>query len=240
MKKYFLGCSGWYYDAWANLFYPEELNKANWLEYYAKHFNTVEVNSTFYHFPNKKMLKSWFRKTPGEFIFTLKANQIITHKKKFKGTERLVKSFYQLASLLENKLGCIMFQLPEIIHKDITLLNSITDQLDRRRNNILEFRHPSWFCDEVYDILRENQIGFCTVSAPNLPEDLAITSDNVYLRFHGKTGWYKYEYSKQELQRWAEKIKKVKAKKIFCYFNNDYQAYAAKNCSELKKILEQD
>lgn len=239
-KKYFLGCSGWSYDHWVNRFYPEKISKSKWLEYYSKHFNTVEVNSTFYRFPTKKMLNSWYNRTPSDFVLTLKANQLITHKKRFHDTEEYIDRFYDLAGHLEDKLGCILFQLHPVLSKDMDLLHSIIDQLDLRRNNIIEFRHESWFCDEVYDVLRENRLGFCSISAPNLPEDLLATTDNAYIRFHGKKeeDWYRYLYSKEELEDWGEKIKGLKVKKVFCYFNNDYQANAIKNCKQLKKILE--
>ena len=117
-KRYLLGCSGWYYDHWVDRFYPGNLDKAKWLGYYAEHFNTVEVNSTFYHFPTKRMLRGWYRRTPEDFVFTLKANQLITHKKKFQGTRGLVDRFYQIAELLEDKLGCILFQIPPLLSKD--------------------------------------------------------------------------------------------------------------------------
>ncbi|NIR88110.1 DUF72 domain-containing protein [Candidatus Bathyarchaeota archaeon] len=237
-KRYLLGCSGWYYDHWVDRFYPEDIDKAKWLEYYAEHFNSVEVNSTFYHFPTKRMLKAWYRKTQKNFVFTLKANQLITHKKKFQGTQRLVDRFYQLAELLEEKLGCILFQIPPFLSKDIVFLEAVIEQLDSERDNVVEFRHRSWFCDEVYSLLRENRVGFCTVSAPDLPPDLEATSHNAYIRFHGRKNWYRYLYSKEELQEWAERIRSLEVENVFCYFNNDYQANAVKNCQQLKKNLE--
>lgn len=236
-SKYLLGCSGWYYDHWVGSFYPENLDKAEWLEYYAEHFNTVEVNSTFYRFPTKRMLSGWYRKTPKGFVFTLKANQLITHKKKFQNTQDLLDRFYQLAELLEDKLGCILFQIPPFLSKDTTFLKAIIEQLNPKRNNVLEFRHKSWFCDEVYSLLRESHVGFCAVSAPDLPQDLVTTSHNAYVRFHGRNHWYRYLYSKEELQEWAEKIRRLEVKNVFCYFNNDYQANAVKNCQQLEKIL---
>lgn len=237
-SKYFLGCSGWYYDHWVGRFYPEDLDKTKWLEYYAEHFNTVEVNSTFYRFPTKRMLRSWYRRTPEDFVFTLKANQLITHKKKFKGTQGLVDRFYQLAELLEDKLACILFQIPPFLSKDIVFLKAVIEQLDLEKDSVVEFRNQSWFCEEVYSLLRENRVGFCTISAPNLPQDLVATSHNAYVRFHGRNDWYRYLYSKGELQKWAEKIQRLEVKNVFCYFNNDYQANAVTNCQQLRENLE--
>lgn len=233
-----MGCSGWYYDHWAGRFYPEDLDKSEWLGFYADRFSTVEVNSTFYHFPTKRMLGSWYRKTPGDFVFTLKANRIITHRKKFQGTRGLVDRFYQLAGLLGDKLGCILFQIPPVMRKDAGFLKGVIEQLDPRMDNVVEFRHPSWFCDEVYSLLRESGVGFCAVSAPELPQDLVATSRNAYVRFHGRDDWYRYLYSEEELREWSERIQVLDVERVFCYFNNDYQAHAVKNCLQLKGLLE--
>lgn len=236
--KYFLGCSGWYYKDWAGRFYPEDLAKKKWLQFYSTHFNTVEINNTFYRFPTEKQLENWFNRTPSDFVFTLKANRLITHRKKFQGTKDLVDRFYRLTDVLKEKLGCILFQLPPMLHKDLELLNRIIEQLDLRRNNVLEFRHESWFDEEVYMVLRKNSVGFCSVSAPNLPQDLVATSRNAYVRFHGTNeSMYTHLYSQVELEDWGRRIRKLAADKVFCYFNNDYQANAVTNCLQLKEIL---
>lgn len=235
--NYFLGCSGWYYEHWVDRFYPQSLGKSEWLQYYAEHFNTVEVNNTFYQFPAERMLKSWHRRTPKRFIFTLKANRLITHRKKFQDTQGLVDRFYQLSELLGDKLGCILFQIPSFLSKDTAFLGNIIEQLDPARKNVVEFRDPSWFCDEVYSIFEENQLGFCTISAPDLPDDLVVTSNNAYVRFHGRNNWYQDLYSKEELQKWAEKIRGLEVENVFCYFNNDYRANAVRNCRQLKAML---
>lgn len=237
-SNYFLGCSGWYYDNWVGRFYPEKLSKSKWLQYYSKHFNTVEVNNTFYRFPNEKTIKGWFNRTPENFKLTLKANQLITHRKRFKDTQSTINRFYNLVEILENKLGCILFQLPPSQSKDINFLKNAARQFDSTKNNVIEFRHSSWFDDEVYDLLKECEVGFCSVSAPDLPDNLINTSNLSYVRFHGiGTEKYQYLYSEGELKEWADKIKKSNSDKIFCYFNNDYNANAPKNCQMLQKIL---
>ncbi len=238
--EFFLGCSGFYYDHWKDLFYPEKLSKAKWLPYYAEHFNTVEVNNTFYRFPSQKMLEGWYEKTPENFRFTLKANRAITHTRKFHNTEQLTANFYKLAKLLGEKLLCILFQLPPFIHKDIALLEKISSQMDFGFTNVLEFRHLSWWDTEVYDFITKKGLVFCSVSASELPETLVKTGETVYVRFHGKDGWYQGFYPDEELKGWAENIKKQNAKQVFCYFNNDVNANAVKNCLTLKKLLEKD
>lgn len=239
-SKYHLGCSGWYYDSWKERFYPEKLRKSKWLEYYSERFDTVEINNTFYRFPTEKTVKGWYKRTPDEFKITLKANQLITHRRRFKNTESTINRFYRLADILDDKLSCILFQIPLQKSKDIHFLKNALGQLDSSKNNVIEFRHQSWFDNEVYDILKEFNVIFCSVSSPDFPEELIITSHVGYVRFHGK-GQEKnsYSYSNEELDKWGEKIKKEGPRiTTFCYFNNDYNANAPKNCQCLKKILE--
>jgi uncharacterized protein YecE (DUF72 family) len=235
---YFLGCSGFYYNHWRGRFYPEALAKPKWLQYYSEHFNTLEANSTFYRYPTAKMLKDWYQKTPKNFRFTLKANRAITHSRKFHNTEELTANFYQLAHLLQEKLLCVLFQLPLVVHKNMELLQTIAGQLDSSVLNALEFRHESWWSPEVYDFMDKASLVFCSVSASGLPERVVKTGSSVYVRFHGKNGWYMHNYPHEELAAWAQKIKRLNASQVLCYFNNDFNANAARNCLTLKKLLE--
>ena len=170
--EYFLGCSGFYYNHWKGTFYPENLTKTKWLQYYAGFFNSLEVNNTFYRYPSQKLLEGWYNKTPGNFTFTLKANRIITHLHKFNGTEQYTANFYKLAHLLKEKLLCVLFQLPPKVHKNMDLLQTIAKQLDPAVMNVFEFRHESWWDSEVYDFMDRKGIVFCSVSASELPETL--------------------------------------------------------------------
>lgn len=235
-KNYLIGCSGWFYLHWQGKFYPQELKTSQWFDFYSKKFGTVEINSSFYHFPQEKTVKNWAKKAPADFTYTVKANRFITHIKKFKKSKKLVKDFYKVTSHLEEKLGAILFQLPPSLHFKTKKLEEIVSQLNPEKENVLEFRHDSWWNQEVYDKLKENNIAFCVVSAPQLPEDVKITAKHAYFRFHGKK-WYATNYSKKELKDWAEKMKKTRAKKVYAYFNNDYNAFAPKNALQLKKIL---
>lgn len=232
-----LGCSGWYYGHWERLFYPEGLARNKWLEFYAKKFNTVEVNATFYHFPYPNMVKAWYDRTPKGFKFTLKANRMITHVKKLKDVKKLVDSFYRISDLLKEKLGCILWQFPPSLKLNLERLENFCNDLNTKYNNVIEFRHKSWYCEDVYKLLKKKKIGYCIVSAPRLPEDIQVTSKVAYMRFHGKSRWYAHNYSKKELQEWVKRIKKLKARNVYVYFNNDYNAYAVKNCLELKRLL---
>jgi uncharacterized protein YecE (DUF72 family) len=237
-KEYFLGCSGWYYTDWARKFYPEKVSRSKWLEYYSEYFSTVEVNNTFYRFPNEKTVQGWYNRTPEDFLLTLKVNQLITHRRRFRDTQNMVNRFYKLVEPLEEKLGCILFQFPSEKSKDIDFLKNAIEQMDSSKNNVIEFRHLSWWDKEVYDILRENNVAFCSVSAYEFPDDLITTSDDIYIRFHGvMPERYRYFYSYEELKDWAGKIDSLNKKDVYCYFNNDYNANAPKNCQMLQSIL---
>ncbi len=240
MKKYFLGCSGFSYSHWCGAFYPTELPSQKMLDFYSRHFNTVEINSTFYNFPKPQTVARWRESTPNSFIFSLKANKQITHMKKLCNCSVLLEKFFGTASELKGKTGCILFQLPPQMKKNISLLHNFAKSLPQDFKNVIEFRHASWFDAETFSLLRDLNIGYCIVSAPQLPCIIDATADFAYIRFHGITNWYSYNYSEQDLQYWAAEIKKLgkKCKQVFAYFNNDYNAFAVQNCLRLKELLE--
>lgn len=239
-EEYFLGCSGFYYNHWKIRFYPQTLPKTKWLSFYAQHFNTIEVNNTFYRYPTQKLLEDWYQKTPSGFHFTLKANRAITHTRKFHNTEQLTANFYKLAHILGEKLSCVLFQLPPFVHRNLELLEKIASQVDPKVTNVVEFRHVSWWDSEVYEFMKKKGLVFCSVSSSELPETLAKTTSDVYVRFHGKDGLYHGFYSEEQLGEWAEKIRQQNPRRVFCYFNNDANAYAVKNCQTLKRLLENE
>ncbi|RLJ03148.1 MAG: DUF72 domain-containing protein [Candidatus Aenigmatarchaeota archaeon] len=233
----YIGCSGWFYPHWHGSFYPSELKQSRWFKYYSEKFNTVELNSTFYHFPKESTARNWHRSSPKGFVYTLKVNRIITHLKRFVGTKRLINDFYRIGERLEEKMGCFLFQLPPSLHFTEKKLHEILSQLDPEKRNVLEFRHQSWFNDDVYRELKKNGIIFCSVSAPKLPDDLIKTGKDIYIRFHGRDRWYSHNYSDEELESWAERILKSRAVNVWCYFNNDFNAYAPKNAMKLREFL---
>jgi len=235
--KLFIGCSGWQYADWQEKFYPQSIAKTRWFEYYCEQFNTVEINYTFYHFPSESTVKRWQQQVKKGFYYSLKANRAITHYKKFHATQRMINDFFHQANYLEDKLGCVLWQLPATLSYTAATLKNIIQQLDPSKCNVLECRHPSWWCDDVYKTLAKANIIFCSIDAPNLPNDLIKTNGCIYLRFHGYKNWYQDNYSKQRLATWAEKIKRSKAKTAWIYFNNDYNAYAPKNAQVLRKLL---
>ncbi|MCD6434011.1 MAG: DUF72 domain-containing protein [Candidatus Diapherotrites archaeon] len=235
--KLFVGCSGWFYWHWKGKFYPSKMKPNKWLEFYAKKFNAVEVNSSFYHWPKEANLKRWAKVVPNEFRFVLKANKQITHIKKLQNVKKLVREFCGIASSLGEQLGCVLFQMPpsyKFSEKNLEKLKVIPE------GSAIEFRHSSWFEEENFKIVKENlkqnkQI-FCIADAPRFPLLFVKTCRDVYIRFHGRQRWYAYNYSKAELEEVAKAIKKLKTARVFAFFNNDYNAYAPKNALELKKI----
>lgn len=240
-NKYHIGCSGFYYKDWIGKFYPEDLEKKKWLEYYSEYFDTVEINNSFYRMPKESTVQGWYQRTPRHFKFTLKGSRYITHIKRLKEVSESIHYFYHLADQLAEKLGCILWQLPPNMKKDIDRLTHFINNLSLSYQNVIEFRHISWFDDEVYQTLRNHKIGFCIVSAPDdLPEDVMVTADFAYIRFHGKTNWYDYDYDQKQLKWWQKKIEAIDAKEIYIYFNNDYKVRAVKYAQSLMKLLHPD
>ncbi|MCF7886708.1 MAG: DUF72 domain-containing protein [Candidatus Marinimicrobia bacterium] len=242
--KIYIGTSGWSYDHWIGKFYPEDLKRNQWIKHLAQHFNSVELNMSFYRFPFKNMLQGWYNKLPDNFQMTMKANRNITHRKKFKDTEELLEKFYNRAELLKEKIGCILFQAPPSFHnndENFQRLEKFQKALDDNYRNVFEFRHESWWQKEVYDLFKKNNSTFCIVSGLNMPEEVKITSETVYFRFHGPGKAYASRYSAEEIKNWANKIKKVANKEevenIYCYFNNDMEGFAVDNAKELKAAL---
>jgi uncharacterized protein YecE (DUF72 family) len=233
----FVGCSGWRYWKWRDSFYAGVPQK-DWFEHYLKHFDTVEINASFYSWPTVAGVQSW-RRQPGrkKFVYTVKVCELITHIKKFKGTKTLVKDFGIIADILGDRMGCFLFQLPPSYRYTKTRLNDIVSQLDPARRNVVEFRHASWWNEEVYSAFREAGIIFCSCSGPRLPDELIRTADEIYVRLHGPKRWYRHNYSKEELTEWADRIKASGAKRAWIYFNNDNDAHAPKNAAAMRRTL---
>lgn len=235
--KIYIGTSGWSYPGWRTRFYPPELKSQNWLEFYSRYFDTVEINMTFYRSPRPETLRSWAKKTPNNFKFSLKASRQITHIKKLHKVEHDLEHFAFLARQLGKKCGCLLYQLPPSLTKNLDLLESFLKVLPAGFNHVVEFRHPSWYTPEVYHLMSNQKAIFCVVSSTRVPSEVVVTSEMAYFRFHGITGGYRYRYSDEELKKWAETISRTKAKEVYIYFNNDYQAHAVFNAQTLKKFL---
>lgn len=233
-----VGCSGWFYWHWRGGFYPRGMETKEWFSHYVKKFRTVELNAPFYSWPTLGTVRSWLRQVGYEdFIYTVKVTELITHIKKLKDTKQLVRDFGYITELMGERMGCLIFQFPPSFHYSPANLRAIVTQLEPGKRNVVEFRHASWWNEKVYKALEKANIIFCSCSAPNLPQDLIKTSDDIYIRFHGPERWYRHDYSKKELKEWVEKIRFSGAKRVWAYFNNDYNSYAPENAQAFYKLL---
>jgi uncharacterized protein YecE (DUF72 family) len=239
MVRYLIGTSGWHYDDWRGRFYPEKLPKAKWLGFYAEHFNTLELNNTFYHLPSENAFKNWYSSSPPDFIFAVKTSRYITHIKRLKDCGEEVTKFMSRAVLLKEKLGPLLYQLPPGLHRDDDRLKEFLKVLPSDGKHVIEFRHESWFVEEVFEILHQHQAGFCVYDMPKLTSPITATTDFAYVRFHGKKSLYSSCYTAKEMTDWAKKIK-ILAKKlesVYIYFNNDIAGYALDNARTLRGYL---
>jgi len=239
LRPYHVGCSGWFYWHWRDIFYPAEIARKDWFRHYAENFDTVELNAPFYSWPTVATVKTWIKQAEHSehFVYTVKVSELITHVKQFEGTKELVRDFGYIADLLGPRFGCFLFQLPPSCTFTPARLKSIVSQLDSARRNVVEFRHRSWWNDSVYRAFEKHEIIFCSCSGPRLPDELIKTSDDIYVRFHGKTRWYRHDYSTEELAVWAQRIRESGAKQSWIYFNNDRDANAIRNAKELLSML---
>ncbi len=238
LSKVNVGCSGWFYWHWRGEFYPSELPPSGWFAHYAGHFKTVELNAPFYSWPTVAAVRAWVRQAGRRrFVYTVKASELITHVKRFSGTKTLVRDFGHIADILGPRMGCFLFQLPPSFHYTRARLDRIISHLEKGRRNVVEFRHRSWWREDVFAAFRENGTIFCSCSGPRLPDDLVKTASDIYVRFHGTKRWYRHDYSADELREWATKIRASGASRVWAYFNNDRDGYAIKNARMLSRLL---
>jgi uncharacterized protein YecE (DUF72 family) len=235
--KWHIGCSGFSYKEWRGSFYPDKLPQSKWLAYYCDHFNTLELNNTFYRFPQLKTMEDWYNKTPAKFSFAVKAPRIITHYKRLIETEDLIAAFYTVCKEgLREKLGPLLFQFPPSFLYTPENLQKILNSLDASCSNVVEFRHSSWWNEEVYTQLAKRNIIFCGVSHPSLPREVIINNPDVYYRLHGTPHLFLSEYDEGSLELIANKIfDNNRIKNVYCYFNNTMTISAIKNAAWLQQ-----
>lgn len=238
MARYLVGTSGWHYEGWRGDFYPEDLPAKKWLAFYAGRFSTVELNNSFYHLPTEAAFRAWHDATPADFTFAVKASRFITHIKRLKDSEEPLSNFMSRAALLRNKLGPVLYQLPPGLHRDDERLAEFLEKLPAGRQAI-EFRHDSWFADEIYEMLRRHNVAFCIFDMPKLKSPLLATADFAYVRFHGTGERYSGSYPDETLAAWAENISKLARNldMVYIYFNNDVSGHALRNAITLRELL---
>lgn len=264
MRKLFIGTSGWLYGHWQGIFYPKDLLSKNYksaityLQYYSKHFKTVEINYSFYHLPRPSTYQNWYFQVPAEFVFAVKASRFITHIKRLKNVKSAWKTFIENALNLKEKLGPILFQFPpsfkatkenikrlEIFLKDV--LRNILERKCKIKKAMtfilriaVEFRHRSWCNEKIYNLLKKYNIAWVIADSPRYPKAEVITADFVYIRMHGSKVLFASKYTNEELKVLSQKIKKWQENTdVYVYFNNDTYGYAIENAKILQRFLKE-
>ncbi|MEN6496330.1 MAG: DUF72 domain-containing protein [Thermoguttaceae bacterium] len=235
----YVGTSGWTYDDWAGVFYPAKVKGPERLAFYAQQFNAVEVNATFYRFPTQAMLDAWNRRLPAEFHLVVKGSRVVTHLKKLDNCWDSSADFCDRIGQLRT-LRVILWQLPPSLHKDVPRLKRFLAALPTHVRHAVEFRHASWWDDDVAGELARHEAAFVAISHPTLPDTIYPTTDFVYLRFHGLgQQLYLYDYSDRELASWAQRIRsQLQSRILYAFFNNDYHANAPRNAATFRRLLE--
>ncbi len=242
MSPIWVGTSGWVYQHWRGRFYPPDLPASRWLSFYTHHFDTVEVNNSFYRLPKRETFERWRAETPEGFVFAVKGSRFVTHMKKLRNVSDAIERFFASVEGLDGKLAVVLWQLPPNLKADAERLANFLQLLPDRCLYAVEFRHSSWWQDNnVWRVLERFKVAHCIPILPTIPKELAdfVTAPFVYLRFHGWNGLYSGCFPDEELEWWAEKIRmwRKQGLTVFAYFNNDVNAYAVQNAMTLKKLV---
>ena len=235
-----VGCSGWQYRDWRGVLYPEGVGQARWLGRYAEAFDTVEVNSTFYRLASRDAVERWVQQTPPDFLFALKASRYLIHMKKLRDIGQGIERFSERIEPLARtpKMGPVLWQLPEWFARDDDTLAAALDALPAGRH-CFEFRHPSWFCDAVYELLRRHDVALAIGDHPQRPwQPFVLTAGWTYVRFHHGRRGRRGNYSETELRGWADRLAETaRDVDVLAYFNNDWEGFAVRNACDLRAML---
>lgn len=236
----YIGTSGWTYDHWKGNFYPPDLARSKWYDFYAQHFNAVEVNATFYRaFPDKTYL-NWKARAPQNFGYVLKAPKAITHQKLLRGVEGDIQSFCQSAGLLGEAFQMILLQIAPHMPYDLGLLRDALQIFPDPGKVAVEFRHERWYNLEIEKLLASLGAVFCNVDSPARKLTEIVTTQRAYLRLHGRQNWYASNYSNEDLTGIAGLTERHVARgvrQVFIFFNNDFEGYAPVNAMRLSEML---
>jgi uncharacterized protein YecE (DUF72 family) len=229
-----IGCSGWQYPHWSGTFYPKDVPRTKWLSYYARYFTTVEVNSTFYRLPCKGVLDGWRGHVPPAFLFSIKASRFLTHMKKLRDPAAPLDRLFRRARELKTQLGPVLYQLPPQFQKHSEVLKRFLSQLPQNGLHVIEFRHNSWYCDEVFSLLERHNVTICLHDMAGAALEASAIGSFRYLRLHGASAKYAGEYGSEHLLRWASWLVSD-LKPGFVYFNNDIGGQAPKDALNLMR-----
>ena len=240
MKPIRIGCSGWNYASWRGVLYPEGCPQRRWLERYAEGFETVEVNNTFYRLPTRDAVRGWVQQTPPDFVFAVKSSRYLTHMKRLTDMDRgVARLLERLEPLLESpKMGPMLWQLPESFRRDNERLAFALDRLPPGRH-AFEFRHESWFAEEVLAALRAHGVALTIGDHPERPwQPHELTADFSFVRLHYGHRGRRGNYSATELDEWAKELERLARRAdVFAYFNNDWEGFAIRNALGMRERL---
>ena len=239
MSELRIGCSGWSYKHWkGGVFYPERLKAKDELAWYATRFDTAEINGSFYRLPPETMVDGWRERSPEGFLFAWKASRFITHMKRLLDPIEPLELMFSRTALLGDKLGPILFQLPPSMQRNDQRLESFLEVLPPGPRYAFEFRHPSWYVDEVFACLAGRDISLCLSDHHHAPAPWVRTASWVYVRGHGPGGRYWGRYPDATLQDWAGRIRAWRAedRDVVCYFDNDPEGAAPRDADRLKQL----
>jgi len=246
MPRLHIGTSGWTYSSWKGLFYPEDLPSRRYLAFYAGEFDSTEVNYSFYHLPRLSTYEKWVAQVPEQFIFSLKSSRFITHVKRLVSVEESWSRFRQNSLALGSHLGPVLLQFPPSFRCDRKRLAAFLRISQRPASKshpvklAFEFRHDSWFTEEIFSLLHQHNAALCIADSPRYPRRDKVTADFVYMRFHGRRELFVSNYTVAEMDEEAEQIRRYlrEGRDIYVYFNNDAEGHAVENARALRRLVE--
>ncbi len=233
-----VGCSGWQYKHWRGAFYPADLPASQWFACYASQFDTVEINNTFYRLPEASTFAAWRKQATVGFLYAVKASRFLTHMKKLKEPAEPIHRLFQRAQRLQRTLGPVLYQLPPHWPANIERLSAFVRALPKRRQHVIEFREPSWYNDEVFELLERKGIALCLHDMAGSRTRKMVVGPFVYVRFHGPAK-YTGSYDDRVLNDWAEWLaaQMRHGRQIFAYFNNDAAGHAPRDAIRLRRAI---
>jgi uncharacterized protein YecE (DUF72 family) len=237
MEPVYIGTSGWSYKDWGKTFYPEKLPKKSHFDFYATQFPTVELNNTFYRLPTEKSVRDWLDKAPPGFLYAIKGSRFITHMKKLSHLNGAVDKFFDRIAPLKQQTGPVLWQLPRLLNKDVPRLDDFLSALPRDYDYAVEFRNVSWLDDDIFALLHKHRVAHVNLSSGGMPMNLTVTADFIYIRFHGLAAGAAHDYTRRELEPWADFIHHQPRRKVFAYFNNDVNSRAPLNARLLMDMV---
>jgi uncharacterized protein YecE (DUF72 family) len=239
-RRIFVGCSGWEYKHWRGDFYPHDLPRTRWFERYASLFDTVEINNTFYRLPEESTFAAWAARAPAGFTYAVKASGFLTHMKKLKDPEEPLDRLFTRTRPLGRHLGPVLYQLPPGWKLDRGRLDHFLQALPRGVRHVVEFRDPTWYSDDVLELLDRRRVSLCLHDMPGSASGRQRVGPVVYVRFHGANGQYSGGYSDDRLASWAAWLRDARWRgaDVYAYFNNDVGGHAPRNALTLRRLME--